>query len=109
MRFRAVFVAAVLLVSASARAQDADAGRSVYVAKCLACHGDEGKGDGPAAAALPKRPPDMTTPSFWNAMTDERLRSVVTNGKPNGVMRPFPMKEQQLTNLVAYLRTMEPK
>src|SRR5262245_32309708 len=28
-------------------------GRAIYAAKCAACHGDQGAGDGPAAAGLP--------------------------------------------------------
>ncbi len=33
----------------------------VYAADCASCHGKSGKGDGPAAATLKTRPPDLTT------------------------------------------------
>jgi high-affinity iron transporter len=91
-----------------ALAADPSPGRAIYVAKCQACHGEAGKGDGPAAAALPKPPPDMTTGEFWANMTDERLRSTIQSGKPSGVMRPFPMQAHQLDDLVAYLHTLQP-
>lgn len=97
-----------MLLSTGAHAADADAGRSIYVAKCLACHGQQGKGDGPAAAALPKKPADMSTSEFWRGRTDEQLQNTITNGKPGGAMRAFPMKPEQMGNLVAYLRTFEP-
>jgi cytochrome c1 len=41
-------------------------------------------------------------------MTDDRLRATITRGKPGTAMRPFPMKDQQLTDLVAYLQTLAP-
>lgn len=33
----------------------------MYVAYCAACHGKDGKGDGPAASALKVAPADLTT------------------------------------------------
>jgi mono/diheme cytochrome c family protein len=35
--------------------------QNMFVAYCAACHGKDGKGDGPAAAALKVAPPDLTT------------------------------------------------
>jgi len=35
--------------------------QEMYVAYCAACHGKDGKGDGPAASALKVAPPDLTT------------------------------------------------
>lgn len=34
-------------------------GREIYAARCAACHGEHGDGQGPAAAALPLKPPDL--------------------------------------------------
>jgi mono/diheme cytochrome c family protein len=36
-------------------------GVDTYKAYCATCHGPQGKGDGPAAAALKKAPADLTT------------------------------------------------
>jgi len=38
----------------------ANDGREMFSAYCAACHGTEGRGDGPAAAALKRRPADLT-------------------------------------------------
>lgn len=35
-------------------------GRALYEAFCAACHGAEGRGNGPAAAGLARRPADLT-------------------------------------------------
>lgn len=37
------------------------AGEEMYASYCSACHGDKGKGDGPAAAAMTTAPSDLTT------------------------------------------------
>lgn len=36
-------------------------GKQLYKQFCAACHGPDGKGHGPAAPALSKQPPDLTT------------------------------------------------
>src|ERR1022692_4235248 len=38
----------------------ASSGKEMYWAYCAACHGTDGKGDGPASAALKSRPLDLT-------------------------------------------------
>jgi mono/diheme cytochrome c family protein len=35
-------------------------GKAMFVTYCAACHGQDGKGNGPAATALKKRPADLT-------------------------------------------------
>jgi len=37
-----------------------EAGRGIYLRNCSPCHGVEAHGDGPVAAALAARPPDLT-------------------------------------------------
>ena len=70
-RLRPVFVivAFVAVVSGlhagapqpSAQSQSAFySGSDVYKTYCAVCHGPSAKGDGPLAASLKKRPPDLT-------------------------------------------------
>ena len=62
------------LAGLAANQQSADArtaqvpldGRSIFVAYCASCHGIDGKGHGPAAAALKATPIDLTTISKNN-------------------------------------------
>lgn len=43
-----------------ASGQDASSAKSDYEANCAACHGRNGKGDGPVGQELRTRPPDLT-------------------------------------------------
>jgi mono/diheme cytochrome c family protein len=72
---------------ARALAQDSIAGRDSFERYCASCHGVDGRGQGPAAAALRSNPPDLTTLTRRNAGTFPRveLRSYV-----EGVGRSMP-------------------
>jgi mono/diheme cytochrome c family protein len=98
---------ALALVSGATAAPDD--GRAVYAAKCQACHGAEGRGDGPAARALPRKPRDFSSSEFWASTTDARVRAVITQGLPGSIMRGYPMPPAQLDALLAYLRSFEGK
>jgi mono/diheme cytochrome c family protein len=75
MKFsRAISLACFLVVGCVASAQDkpvikkvpikqipAHSGKQMYAEYCAACHGTDGKGNGPAVPALKVAPPDLTT------------------------------------------------
>lgn len=46
--------------SATVGSASADSGKELYREHCAACHGKEGKGNGPAATELKVPPPDLT-------------------------------------------------
>jgi len=48
------------VVNIPARHTAANSGKEMFAAYCAACHGKDGKGDGPAAAALKAHPTDLT-------------------------------------------------
>ncbi|RWM23065.1 c-type cytochrome [Mesorhizobium sp.] len=60
MRFWIAVGFAALTLSAAA-AQQMSNGEQEYLNSCAVCHGVDGKGDGPLADALRKRPADLTT------------------------------------------------
>jgi mono/diheme cytochrome c family protein len=49
-------------------------GKEMYHAYCAACHGADGKGDGPASSALKSRPADLTNLAKRNAGKFPELR-----------------------------------
>jgi len=57
--YAAVFVA-VVAIAPSQEKGFIEKGRRLYVRHCAACHGIDGKGNGPAAASLKTAPSDLT-------------------------------------------------
>ena len=62
----------------------AASGKEMYRGYCAACHGTDGKGDGPASAALKSRPLDLTDLAKQNAGKFPELRVF---GAINGDLR----------------------
>ncbi|MEJ2728930.1 MAG: cytochrome c [Deltaproteobacteria bacterium] len=84
-----------------AAADELAEGKSLYTAKCQICHGANGKGDGPAAAAMNRKPADFTNPAFWNSDTDKKIKKTVTSGK--GMMPAFKLDDEEIKAVADYL------
>jgi putative heme-binding domain-containing protein len=76
---------------------DIQAGSVVYSAQCASCHG-------PAGDRISGV--DLRSGRFRNAVTDDDLRRVVTNGLPGTSMIGQRLDNAQLTTLVAFIRNM---
>ena len=59
-------------------------GKEIYLGKgtCFTCHGNQGKGDGPAGPALEPAPRNFTNPKFHNIRTEGEMFWVIQNGSP---------------------------
>ena len=67
-------------------AQDAllTQGREIYLARCVACHGNDGRGDGPLAANLIGPPVGNLTDKEWkHGDRPEQVLAVIDKGVPN--------------------------
>ncbi len=62
------------------------AGKVIYEADCAACHGPQGKGDGPASAALDPKPADLADADMMSEASDAFIFWRVSEG---GTMEPF--------------------
>lgn len=87
-----------------------DAGQTLYRKNCASCHGMAGKGDGPAAMALDPKPANFTDPALMHKATDQQLLGIIQNGFPKSDMKAWKGKltEDQMKELVAYIRTFAP-
>jgi mono/diheme cytochrome c family protein len=75
-----------------------------YESLCVACHGKQGKGNGPAAVAFNPKPANFTKKKFQESKTDAELIESLTNGK--GAMPPFggQLTSEQIEAMVVYIR-----
>lgn len=81
--------------------------KKVFETNCLPCHGPKGLGDGPAAAALPVKPANWTSPAT-QAESDGELFWKITNGR--GPMPPWKhLPETDRWAMVHFIRTLKKK
>lgn len=81
-------------------------GATLYQRNCRMCHGETGKGDGPATARIKPSPPDITTSEAQDRMTDGEMFYKISVGKRP--MREFESKlsEDERWKVVHFLRTL---
>src|SRR2546430_17268708 len=97
-RRRFVTCPTLLLVGASLlSAQDADAGRMLFLKSCTACHGENAKGG---------RAADLTSGQWRYGGSDAQIQRNILTGIPNTQMPAFPMPTRDAEQIVAYLRSL---
>jgi mono/diheme cytochrome c family protein len=96
-----VFLLTVSLGVPGANGDQLKEGKNLYDTKCQMCHGADGRGDGPAAAALNPKPADFTNPVFWQNNAAEKISRTVSNGK--GMMPAFNLKDDEINAVADYM------
>lgn len=85
---------------------------ALYKQYCASCHGPDGKGKGPAAAALPVKPADHTNPAVMSKLSDAELfKAIKEGGQAVGKSPAMPpwggtLKDEQIHALVAHVRSL---
>lgn len=86
-------------------------GKNLYEKQCSACHGSEGRGNGPAAYLLYPKPRDFSRNEFrlvsttQMKATDEDLFKTISRGMPGSAMPPWGhLAENDRWALVYYVR-----
>ena len=100
---------ALVLSSAESVAQEKSEGKKLYLTYCSGCHGETGKGDGPAAKALPARPANHTDGAVMNQLSDKYLFDIITKGGASAKKSPVMpawgnLKEKQVREIIEYIR-----
>jgi mono/diheme cytochrome c family protein len=95
-------IVAVISLGKVSYASEYDKGKALYDEKCMICHGADGKGDGPAAAALSPPPKDFNRPEFWSQKNlDQVITNQVKNGK--GAMPAFSLTDKEIKEIIDYM------
>lgn len=91
------------------QAADLANGKKVYADKCARCHGVSGKGDGPKAETLEKKPADYTDKKLMGEMTDVQLKQIALDGKAPMPAFKGKIRDKDLDDVIAYIRTLAGK
>lgn len=90
-------------------------GQALYQKHCASCHGDKGKGDGPAESYETEPATDLTDPALQDRLTDGEILWKITKGRRNGtevvmpgIAQRVPVEEDRW-KLVRFMRTLATK
>jgi high-affinity iron transporter len=88
---------------------DIEKGKDLFRESCRHCHGFAGKGDGEMADYLEPRPSNLASQTT-QAKSDKDLKDVILKGRAGTAMVGFEgaIEESQITDLLAYLRSLKP-
>lgn len=85
-----------------------EAGKDLYDEHCSMCHGEKGKGDGPMADTVAKKPGNLSDTRAIGELTDGEIFWRISNG--DDVMPSFekekPLSEKERWELVNYVRKL---
>ena len=86
---------------------DSGKGKALYEKLCAACHGSEGKGDGPAGKVLVPPAADFTSAASKKKSVAE-LHRIIEQGKPGTAMIAWKgqLSSNDVADLVAYLGSL---
>jgi mono/diheme cytochrome c family protein len=109
----AVEPAAAQPAAAGADAQAVREANEIFALRCVACHGQQGAGDGPGSAALTPKPRNFQDPAWQSSVSDEHLSAIVLMGGVAVGMSPtmpgnpdLQAKPQVVQALVAHIRSL---
>jgi mono/diheme cytochrome c family protein len=93
--------------SSAAADGNSDKGKVLYEQRCVACHGPQGKGDGPAGKSLVPPAADFTSPASRKKSSAE-LQRIIEEGKPGTTMTSWKgqLSAGEIIDLMAYLDSL---
>jgi mono/diheme cytochrome c family protein len=106
LRTSAFLLAGVLAAGRASAADPTPAGQSVYSENCVLCHGPQGS---PSEPMKKLGVADLSSPKWQASRTDDQIRKIVSDGKPDTLMRAFrdELGEDDIAAVVKYVRTLD--
>lgn len=87
----------------------AGAGTALFRVRCAPCHGNEGHGDGPAAAAMNPRPINLADPTKRTVVGDSATRVVIAGGRRAMPAFARVLNAAQIDTLVFFVGSLSPR
>ena len=84
-------------------AEDIAAGRAIYEAQCVACHGPTGAGDGPDATSTEPVAGPLNDLTFWFNRSNETVYNELSSGAI--ATHSFKLEEAELRQVIDFART----
>jgi mono/diheme cytochrome c family protein len=81
-------------------------GQQIYSEFCAACHGRYGRGDGPLAQNLVRRPLDFTDATWLAGRSDREIANGLIGASHGPMAVAGVLKPEALTDAIAYVRTL---
>lgn len=98
-------IAIVFIAACGVAWAGAPEGKTVFDAKCQACHGAKGEGKA-AIAKLFKVEMHPFSSSEVQSKTDAEFKKIITTG--NGKMKPISgLSDKQISDVIAFVRTLK--
>lgn len=84
-------------------------GKQVYDTNCSLCHGLDGKGKGTITKIYDMEPADHTDASNMNRMSNEKIRSIISEGTKGAKLMPGwkdILTEKETEDVISYIRLL---
>ncbi|MDO9184370.1 MAG: cytochrome c [Bacteroidia bacterium] len=84
-------------------------GKEIYTKYCASCHGNSGKGDGSAAAALEPKPADFTNSEHSSFYSDQGRILIIKKGIKGTAMAGWAntLNEEEILSVYVYVNSLK--